>query len=113
MEQFFDGGEIKGFLANSFYEKPFPFYYLKSIEVAPEAANKGIGGHMLKEFTDFLRQRQATGMLFNSIEGAARDIYKKAGWVELKNYPGWFAYNLPEDIDDPELNLAVRTLEIL
>lgn len=108
-----EGGDIKGFLASQFYAEPFPFYYLKFTEVSPQNFNQGKGSQMVGEFTDFLKQNGFCGILFNSIEGPARDIYTKAGWAELKTHPGWFVYKLPKDIEQSKIDEAVITLQII
>lgn len=51
--------------------------------------------------------------IIENIVGPARDIYQKAGWVELKIHPGWFVYNLPADIEQEKLDLAIITLQII
>jgi hypothetical protein len=35
MRTLIENGDIKGFLASQFYANPFPFYYLKFVEVSP------------------------------------------------------------------------------
>jgi hypothetical protein len=112
MREIREGGELKGFLASQFYSKPFPFHYLKFTEVSPQDFNKRMGSKMVAEFTDTLKNEKACGILFNSIEGPAREIYKKAGWVELSIYPGWFVYNLPPDLDQTKLDEAIMTLQV-
>jgi hypothetical protein len=68
---------------------------------------------MVAEFTDFLKQGGFSGILFNSIEGSARDIYTKAGWAELSTHPGWFVYNLPKELEQEKLDEAIMTLQMV
>jgi hypothetical protein len=113
MQKSFEHGEIKGFLASQFYAEPFAFHFLKFTEVSPEAFNQGKGSKMVAEFTESLRKNKSCGILFNSIQGPARDIYEKSGWVELNSHPGWFAFNLPTNLEQTKLDEAIITLQII
>lgn len=113
MERIVEQGEVKGFLASQFFAEPFPFYYLKFMEVLPQDRGQGKGRQMLAEFTQFLKNHSSCGIVFNSIEGPARGIYQKAGWVDLQTHPGWFAYNLPANLEETKLEEAIMMLQII
>ena len=113
MRRILENEKIKGFLASQYFSNPFPFKYLKFSEVFLEDQGQGIGKQMVEEFTASLQREAVAGILYNSIEGPARDVYKNAGWVELENHPGWFAFNLPKNLDDDSLNEAVMLLQII
>ena len=102
-----------GYIEFEYYNDPFPFYYVSFLSVKSEKRGEGFGSALLEKINEFLDTKSRTGFLVNTIspDNPAKPMYEKHGWVPVSGKSGWFAYNLPDDLEEGRLEKAIYKIK--
>ncbi len=81
-------GDVLGYLNMMYLNKFIPCYYLVYVEIMPSFRGLGLGYKILKAFMEFVKNKNAVGLLDNIIppEDPTFEIYTRLGWKAMKDY---------------------------
>lgn len=97
--------EILGFLELVKLNKPFPFYYLKQMDIYEEHQGQKHGKEFILQANKFLEESNMPGVLIDSIyshTNPAKGMYERNGWQKL-DYGEMYIYNPPPELSPEEL----------
>jgi ribosomal protein S18 acetylase RimI-like enzyme len=94
-----DGNRVVGGAEIDYFSKPLPIYQLTDLWIDFEYAGRGNASRIMAQVEAFLQERRKPGVLMEAIlDGPARGMYERRGWMPVPETPGRYVYNWPEHV---------------